>query len=186
MPVGYLPQETEDFFLSDTLEEDILINLPRGKGKKEASLWLDLLGLENYRGHDPRQLSAGEKRRAALACLLAADPLLLLLDEPGTGMDGEWKQKMVPVLRRWCHRRRSSLVVVTHDVDFAGELADRVLFMHNGEILADGPAASALNNKFFYSTQAACLFRGFNNNIYNTTQARNYIRMLFAGDNEET
>ncbi len=185
MPIAFLPQQTEDFFLADTLEEDILINLPREKDKNEITKWLELLGLDSFRTHDPRKLSTGQKKRAALACLLASEPQLLLLDEPGTGMDQESKRRIIPELRGWCQNRQNSLVVVTHDMDFAGELADRVLFMHNGTILADEPVTSAFKEGFFYSTQVARLFRGFNENIYTVSQAIDYLRTLSADGNGE-
>lgn len=173
---AYLPQSVEDFFLRDTVREEIMLSIGR-EGKKPEP-WLKLMGLEGMADCDPRKLSVGEKRRVALACLLASDRQLLLLDEPTTGVDIEWRGKIAECLRGSCCHQGKAVIIITHDMEFASETASRVLFMHAGEVISDGPAPEAFVDNLFYASQAVHLFRGYDNTIYKPSQARDRMALL--------
>ena len=173
---AYLPQSVEDFFLRDTVLDEIRLNL-EGK-QRDISLWLRMMGLEGLADCDPRKLSVGEKQRTALACLLASDRQILLLDEPTTGVDIEWKQKISACLRNSCLEQGKTVICITHDMEFASETASRVVFMHIGELISDEPAAIAFVDNLFYVSQAVQLFKGFDNTIYKPSQARDLMGRL--------
>lgn len=179
---AYLPQSVEDFFLGDTVEDEISLSLP-GPHQRDVSHWLKLMGLEDFAGCDPRKLSVGEKQRIALACLLASDRDILLLDEPTTGMDIEWKTKVTQCLQECCRNEGKTIITITHDMEFASEIASRVILLHGGEVLADEPADTAFADNLFYVSQALHLFKGFDDSIYKPSQAREFIARL--GNQEE-
>src|SRR5205085_343591 len=100
---------------------------------------LSSLGLTPYRLSDPRDLSVGERQRVALAAVLAGDPSLLVLDEPTRGLDYLQKDVLASIL----HDLRSqgkTIIIATHDVELAAHLADRVILLGDGDIVADGAA----------------------------------------------
>ena len=139
------------------------------------------MNLHDFREDDPRKLSTGEKHRVAMAALLAANPELILLDEPTTGIDGEQKQEIGNLLLDLCGQGKSVLLV-THDIDFASDYAGRLVFMHSGNILADGSIQEVMAGNIFYTSQAARLFRGIEPGIINKTRARQYLGSHFSMD----
>jgi cobalt/nickel transport system ATP-binding protein len=142
-------QNPEDQLLGATVLEDAMIG-PRHAGlslgaararAREALADTGLLGLED---RPIERLSFGEKRRAGLAAVLAMDPLLLLLDEPTSGLDPAGERELAAVLARLAHDRRTAVVIATHAIQLVPLLADRVLVLGDGGVLADGPAADVL------------------------------------------
>lgn len=173
---AYLPQSVEDFFLRDTVLEEIQLSLDKRDG--DPAFWLELMGISGLKELDPRKLSVGEKQRVALACLLASDREILLLDEPTTGVDTEWRGRIADCLQLACVEQGKTIITVTHDMEFASEIASRVLFMHSGEIISDNPAADAFADNIYYASQAARLFRGFDDTVYKPSQARSLMARL--------
>lgn len=88
----------------------------------------------------PMTLSEGEKRRVALAGILAMNPEMLILDEPTASLDAAGVREVMRLLRQW-HRRGKTVVIVSHDMDLVAALAERVLVLHAGEIIFDGRPA---------------------------------------------
>jgi energy-coupling factor transport system ATP-binding protein len=117
---------------------------------------LDLTGLED---RHPRDLSVGERERAALAAVLVSAPKLLLLDEPTRGMDGSRKQALMHILTRE-RERGAAIVMATHDVELVAEWADRVILLGDGEIVGDGPPRDLLSGSLTFATQINKLFGG--------------------------
>ncbi len=113
-----------------------------------ARLGLDVLeevGLEAHAGDWPKTLSGGEAQRVALARALIREPRLLLLDEPFGALDALTRIKMHGLLQRLCRRHNPSVLLVTHDVDEAILLADRILVLTDGVISFDESVASPRN-----------------------------------------
>ncbi len=177
--LAYLPQDLDNFFLADTVSQDI--GLSNQITASDAEFWLEKMNLQDFREDDPRKLSTGEKHRVAMAALLAANPELILLDEPTTGIDGEQKQEIGNLLLDLC-RQGKSVLLVTHDIDFASDYAGRLVFMHSGNILADGSIQEVMAGNIFYTSQAARLFRGIEPGIINKTHARQYLGAQFSMD----
>jgi energy-coupling factor transport system ATP-binding protein len=95
----------------------------------------------------------------ALGAVCVTGPRLMLLDEPTRGLDYQAKRNLAKLWRRW-QARGGALLLVTHDVEFAAQIADRVLLLSQGEIIADGPAAEVLGASPLFAPQMARLFPG--------------------------
>jgi energy-coupling factor transporter ATP-binding protein EcfA2 len=175
--VAYLPQNLDDFFLADTVEQDVLLNC--NGGTQQAEYWLEIMNISKLRNQDPRKLSTGEKQKVALAAALATDCELILLDEPTTGIDGEHKERLGELLYELCQKNKTVLFV-THDIDFASAYAQRLLLMHDGQLLSDGLMQEQLLGNIFYTSQVARLFRDIDQRVANQAQAINYIKRFRA------
>lgn len=174
---GLVPQCVEDFFLGDTLEEDARLVLgPTGMAALQTQL--ERLGLQWAWGRDPRLLSCGEKQQAALALTLASEARLLLLDEPTLGLDVISKDNLGKLLQEAVSGAPRAVLLATHDLEFASEYATRVIFLHQGELISDQAVEEALDDQFFYSSQAARLFAGFDDRVKNRRQARERMASL--------
>jgi NitT/TauT family transport system ATP-binding protein len=98
----------------------------------EAEAWLDRLGLAGFGGRFPRHLSGGQRKRVALAQVLAKQPRLLLMDEPFASLDAIVRARIVQDLVRLVERERISVLLVTHDLDEALSLSDEVYLLSRG------------------------------------------------------
>ncbi len=110
---------------------------PAGDGRRA----LAEVGLDGHEGDWPKTLSGGEAQRAALARALVRDPELLLLDEPFGALDALTRVRMHALVQELCARHQPAVLLVTHDVDEAVLLADRVLVLTDGVISLDEPVA---------------------------------------------
>jgi len=115
----------------------------RGSARAEAQRWLDEVGVGELAGRRPAQLSGGQAQRVAVARALAADPRVLLLDEPMAALDVAVQPALRQVLRRVLADRTA--VVVTHDPLDALLLADRVVVLEDGRVAEDGPSREVLS-----------------------------------------
>ncbi|WP_067503556.1 ABC transporter ATP-binding protein [Actinoplanes sp. TFC3] len=122
---------------------NVAINLPRGTARSRAQAALDEVGLSDHADAWPVTLSGGEAQRVALARALVREPELLLLDEPFAALDALTRIKMHGLVRNLISRHRPAVLLVTHDVDEAISLADRVVTMREGRIAADHRVADA-------------------------------------------
>jgi len=102
---------------------------PRPKIDETVARYLDLTGLADFRNHYPAELSGGMKQRAALARVLAFDPKVLLMDEPFGALDAQTREVMQEELTRVWERTRKTIVFVTHDIEEAVYLGDRVVVL---------------------------------------------------------
>jgi energy-coupling factor transport system ATP-binding protein len=102
----------------------------------------------------PRDLSEGQRLSLALALILASGPRLVLLDEPTRGLDYQAKHRLVVLLRELT-RRGHAILLATHDVELAAEVATRVVVLAEGEVVADGPAATILAGSPAFAPQVA-------------------------------
>jgi len=117
-------------------------------------------GLAERAEAHPRDLSGGERQRLALELVLDANDLALAcLDEPTRGMDPARKQALAERLRALAHSG-VAVLVATHDTEFASALADRVVLMGQGDVIADGPAAEVLSGGWHFATEVARILGG--------------------------
>jgi energy-coupling factor transport system ATP-binding protein len=117
-------------------------------------------GLSARADADPRDLSGGERQRLALEIVLdGPQPALVCLDEPTRGMDRARKDELAKRLHDLA-QDGSAVLVATHDPEFAARLADRVLLMGEGELIADGPAAEVLAGGWYFATEVARVLGG--------------------------
>ncbi len=115
------------------------------EAEKEALRLLDLVGLGDKADAYPSQLSGGQKQRAAIVRSLAMNPKVMLFDEPTSALDPEMVGEVLKVMKDLANDGMT-MVVVTHEMGFAREVADRVLFMADGYIVEDAPPEELFNN----------------------------------------
>ena len=126
------------------------MNKPDAQARAEKEL--ARVGLADKAAHYPAHLSGGQKQRVAIARALAMDPELLLFDEPTSALDPELVGDVLSVMRKLADDGMT-MVVVTHEMAFAKDVADRVLFIDGGVIVEQGPAKSVLNQPQHARTQ---------------------------------
>jgi polar amino acid transport system permease protein len=113
---------------------------------------LRMVGLANHADHLPHRLSGGQQQRVAIARALAISPRLMLFDEPTSALDPELVGEVLAVIRRLAEAGMT-MIVVTHEVRFAREVADRVIFMDDGYIVEQGPPEDVLDRPKHERTQ---------------------------------
>jgi energy-coupling factor transport system ATP-binding protein len=148
--VGFVFQNPDHQLFSETVEEEISFALRNFGFKEDVTksrvTWaLNLLSLTQYRTTSPFMLSGGERKRVALASILAWDPKMLILDEPTIGQDYQQKEKLRQFILQM-RTQKKTVIMVTHDVEFVAECNPRVLLMREGKITADGEANKILTN----------------------------------------
>jgi len=120
-----------------------------GRSEEEARVrglaLLDRVGLKDRADAWPRELSGGQRQRVAIARALAMDPEILLFDEPTSALDPETIGEVLAVMRDLVAEHARTIVVVTHEVRFAREAADRVAFLDGGIVVEAGPAREVLD-----------------------------------------
>ena len=145
---GFVFQNPDHQLFSETVEDEIAFALKNfgfdEETREERITWaLNLLGLVQYRKTSPFLLSGGERKRVALASVLAWNPETLILDEPTIGQDYQQKEKLRQFIVQM-QAQGKTVVVVTHDVEFVAECNPRVLLMKEGAVVADGEGKEIL------------------------------------------
>jgi len=107
---------------------------------------LEMVGLTDKADEYPIRLSGGQKQRVAIARALAMDPKVMLFDEPTSALDPELIGEVLSVMKRLATEIRMTMIVVTHEMGFAREVAHRMCFFHEGRIVEEGRPAQILNN----------------------------------------
>jgi len=148
--VGFVFQNPDHQLFSETVEDEIAFALKNfgfepDVVEKRVTWALELLSLGQYRKTSPFLLSGGERKRVALASVLAWDPQSLILDEPTIGQDHEQKEKLHQFIMQM-QAQEKTVVIVTHDVEFVAECNPRVVLMKEGKIVADGLGKDILTN----------------------------------------
>ena len=160
-----LPQNPQLLFVRNTVETDLLEmlveekNLSEDEKKEKVSEMMELFGIAHLRDRHPYDLSGGEQEKAALSKVLLASPDILLLDEPTKGLDAHFKRELGELLFRLAEKG-VSILMVTHDVEFAARYATRCGMFFDGEIVSEGRPREFFRDKNFYTTDAARMSRG--------------------------
>ena len=126
---------------------------PRSEVEPEARALLERVGLADKADARPRQLSGGQQQRVAIARALATRPKVLLFDEPTSALDPELVGEVLDVIKDLA-RSGTTMIVVTHEIGFARELADTVVFIDAGRIVEQGPPAQVLDHPAHERTKA--------------------------------
>ncbi|MHA2378131.1 MAG: energy-coupling factor ABC transporter ATP-binding protein [Candidatus Thorarchaeota archaeon] len=148
--VGLVWQNPDHQLFLESVRREIMFGLKNlGFSSEDADERCDRtlksLGLEGFAERSPFALSGGERKRVALASVLATEPQVLALDEPTIGQDAKQKQTLAEMLVDMNGRGRT-VIVVTHDVEFVVEHFPRTIAMANGQIVSDGSTSSVLSN----------------------------------------
>ncbi|WP_298954632.1 amino acid ABC transporter ATP-binding protein [uncultured Methylobacterium sp.] len=125
--------------------QTVVLGRPREEAVARARDLLAALGLADRADRFPDALSGGQKQRVAIARALAMDPALMLFDEPTSALDPELVGEVLALLRQLA-AAGTTMLVVTHEIGFAANVADRIVFMDHGRIVESGPARSVLDN----------------------------------------
>ncbi len=158
---GYVPQEPSDLLYSQSVKAECEM-ADRDNGVSAGSTWKiykNLMEIPSEKTH-PRDLSEGQKLGLALSIILSADPQLIILDEPTRGVDYRAKSKLVAHLKLLAHNQENprGVLIATHDVELVAEVADRVIFLADGEIIADGPTRQVLTGSPAFAPQVSKVF----------------------------
>ncbi len=121
-------------------------NIPTEAIKPRVAEMLDLVNLTGFENRKVTDLSGGEQQRVALARALAPSPRLLMFDEPLGALDKSLKEDLLNQIRAILHKTKIPAIYVTHDQDEAFTIADRILFLHDGEIIRDGTPDEVWNS----------------------------------------
>jgi polar amino acid transport system permease protein len=119
--------------------------LTRPEADRRARDLLERVGLSHRADALPRHLSGGQQQRVAIARALAPNPTVLLLDEPTSALDPELVNEVLEVIRRLAVEDGLTMIISTHQLRFAAEVADRVVFLSGGAVVEEGPAQEVLN-----------------------------------------
>ncbi|MEE1621256.1 amino acid ABC transporter ATP-binding protein [Zafaria sp. Z1313] len=122
-----------------------VLKRPKAEAEATARKNLEGVGLGDFGARYPDQLSGGQQQRVAIARALSMDPQLMLFDEPTSALDPETVGEVLAIMRRLA-KEGMTMLVVTHEMAFAREVADRVVFMDGGVVVEEGPAAEVIGN----------------------------------------
>jgi len=123
-----------------------VLHLSSEQAEERALKLLDWVGLSDKITAYPDQLSGGQKQRVAIARALAMRPKIMLFDEVTSALDPELVGEVLNVLRRLAHEREMTMLIVTHEMKFAQDIADRVIFMDEGRIIEEGKPETVFSN----------------------------------------
>lgn len=129
-----------------------VLNIDRDTAKKKAIYNLELVGMGDFLEARPSQLSGGQKQRVAIARALTMDPDLILFDEPTSALDPEMVGEVLSAIRN-LRDLGLTMIIVTHEMDFAKKVSDKVIFMDGGKILEEGSPEDIFDNPKFERTR---------------------------------
>lgn len=179
---AYLPQDPSTLFLKETVKAELEESLQKGKlglaeeEKERIRKMTEFFDLEELLGMHPYDLSGGEQQKLGLAKLLLKEPEIILLDEPTKGLDFSFKEKLSDTVKKLSSMGKT-VIMVSHDIDFAAECSDRCALIFGGAVLSCGTPAEFFGKNRFYTTCASRIARGiidgavFEEDIYNSLGA---------------
>ena len=144
--------QSYDLFPNMTVLENILLGPTkvqkrvRATVEQEALALLDRVGLKEHANSYPRQLSGGQKQRVAIVRALALQPEVMLFDEVTASLDPEMVRGILDIIKELANDGSMTMLIVTHEMNFAAQIADRVLFLEDGRILEDTPGQQFFTN----------------------------------------
>ena len=194
--VGFVFQNPDHQLFCESVEDEVAFALQNfgfeeNAVKKRVDWALNLLDVTQYRQTSPFMLSGGERKRVALASVLAWEPQVVILDEPTIGQDHQQKEKLRQFIVQ-LNAQKKTVIVVTHDVEFVAECGPRVVLMTEGKIVAEGLAEEILTNQKLVAQasivppQIAQIFLGLADlglptNVIDVHEARRILLDLLEG-----
>ena len=176
----FLPQEPVTMFVKERVREDLL----QSGDKVTVENVSQRMGIEHLLDRHPWDLSGGEIQKCAFAKILLADPKIIVLDECTKGMDSFAKKALGDILLGLKDEGRT-ILLVTHDLEFAAQYCDRCGLLFDGKIVAEDNAVEFFSHNRFYTTAAARLTRGFFSGAVTSTAVRERLTMVKRGQNEQ-
>jgi cobalt/nickel transport system ATP-binding protein len=160
--VGLVFQDPDDQLFMPTVAEDVAfgplnLGLDHDEARARVTAALAAVGMQDVAERAPHTLSLGQRRRVAIATVLAMEPSLLVLDEPSANLDPRARRELVGVL----DGLEGTMLLVTHDLPLAAELCDRAVILDHGRIVADGPCPGLLHDAALLAAHGLELPAGF-------------------------
>ncbi len=179
--MAFLPQNPQALFVEMSVERDIYemlksIEKDREKREEKAKEVIELLDLEDILKRHPYDLSGGEQQKVAMAKVLLLEPKILLLDEPTKALDSHFKIKLGNILRDLV-KKGTTIVMVSHDIEFCAEYSDRVSLIFNGSIIATEKPREFFSGNSFYTTGANRMSRHVFENAVTTEDVIDLCKM---------
>ncbi len=150
--VGIIFQNPFHQLFANSVEEEInfslrSLNLSKEEIQKRTDQTLREFDLEKYRKRSPLNLSGGESKKLAVASIICRDPQILIFDEPTLGQDAKEIEFFINLINNE-RKKRKTIIIITHNIEFAYEYIPRTILMTEGQIIADGSTIEVLNNEF--------------------------------------
>lgn len=152
--IAYLPQNPQTYFMHDTIEEEmksIIETYDISNGEEQMNHMLHIFNIIHLKDRHPYDCSGGEMQKAALACMLLTNPKLLVIDEPTKGLDPVSKNEFAKIIEQ-LHKEGLTIIMVTHDIEFAAKHASRCAMLFEGEVTAEGTPSELFKGNYFYTT----------------------------------
>lgn len=151
LKIGMVFQNPENQFIGTTVADDVAfglenLNVPYREMKKRVDEAIDLVGMSDFRNHDPSRLSGGQKQRVAIAGILALHPAVIVLDEAFVMLDPKSRRELISTIQQLKEKENLTVISITHDMNEAAE-ADRVLMLKEGKIETSGTPAEVFQIK---------------------------------------
>lgn len=174
--IGYVSQNPNDYISKDTVYEELKFTLENYNIKDQNIIDETLKALDIYhlKYVNPRDTSGGERERIAIASILVLKPNVLLLDEPTRGLNEEAKRKLGQILIK-LRDEGATILMVTHDIEFASLFCSRFILMFDGQKASDGDRKEVLGNSIYYTTTINKLLRDKNENIFTLQDVLNGV-----------
>lgn len=180
--LALVPQDPLALFTEITVEEELfegISHLPLSEEEKlrRVSEMLETMEITHLRSQNPYDLSGGEQQRLAIGKVLLTGPSILLLDEPTKGLDPFFKRTLGLILKR-LQRDGLTICMVSHDIDFCAEHADRCALFFDGEVVSEGAPHTFFAGNRFYTTTANQLTRPWRQDIITVEEAKQWLQDL--------
>ena len=141
-----------NIFKNKTVIENVMLpmtsvqKIEKEIAKEKALQYLDQVGLLDKVNEYPSRLSGGQQQRVGIARAMAVNPKLILLDEPTSSLDPELVLGILDILRNLANEHKRTMIIVTHEMSFAKEIADRIIFMDDGRLIEEGTPEKIFSN----------------------------------------
>ena len=141
-----------NIFKNKTVIENVMLpmtsvqKIEKEIAKEKALQYLDQVGLLDKVNEYPSRLSGGQQQRVGIARAMAVNPKLILLDEPTSSLDPELVLGILDILKNLANEHKRTMIIVTHEMSFAKEIADRIIFMDDGRIIEEGTPEKIFSN----------------------------------------
>ena len=141
-----------NIFKNKTVIENVMLpmtsvqKIEKEMAKEKALQYLDQVGLLDKINEYPSRLSGGQQQRVGIARAMAVNPQLILLDEPTSSLNPELVLGILDILRNLANEHKRTMIIVTHEMSFAKEIADRIIFMDDGRIIEEGTSEEIFSN----------------------------------------
>ncbi|MFX1364725.1 MAG: energy-coupling factor ABC transporter ATP-binding protein [Promethearchaeota archaeon] len=193
--VGIIFQNPFHQLFANSVEEEIKFslksyNLPKEEIQIKVDQILSEFNLEKYRNRSPLNLSGGESKKLAIASIICRDPEILIFDEPTLGQDAKEIEFFIDLIEKE-RKNGKTIIIITHNIEFAYEFIPRSILMADGQIICDGPTQKLLNNEFLIKKSSLILpqirqfalelqKKGFHEveNVLSKIEMINYLRNL--------